>query len=37
MRLFEDHNSVWNEWVDPTDPSGAGLPHDRLLATWDAR
>ena len=17
MRLFEDHNSVWNEWVDP--------------------
>ena len=20
MRLFEDHNSVWNEWVDPTNP-----------------
>jgi hypothetical protein len=35
MRLFEDHNSVWNEWVDPANASGAGLPHDRLLATWD--
>jgi enamine deaminase RidA (YjgF/YER057c/UK114 family) len=20
MRLFEDHNSVWNEWVDPANP-----------------
>ncbi len=20
MRLFEDHNSVWNEWVDPVNP-----------------
>jgi enamine deaminase RidA (YjgF/YER057c/UK114 family) len=20
MRLFEDHNSVWNEWVDPAHP-----------------
>src|SRR5436189_4236227 len=20
MRLFEDHNSVWNEWVDPENP-----------------
>jgi len=20
MRLFEDHNSVWNEWVDPLNP-----------------
>ena len=20
MRLFEDHNSVWNEWVDRTNP-----------------
>jgi len=20
MRLFEDHNSVWNEWVDPGNP-----------------
>ena len=18
MRLFEDHNAVWNEWVDPS-------------------
>jgi len=21
MRLFEDHNSVWNEWVDPANPA----------------
>src|SRR5438552_13806250 len=36
MRLFEDHNSV--ERVGRSGkPSGAGLPHDRLLATWDAR
>lgn len=20
MRLFEDHNCVWNEWVDPANP-----------------
>jgi enamine deaminase RidA (YjgF/YER057c/UK114 family) len=20
MRLFEDHNAVWNEWVDPANP-----------------
>ncbi|MGB9351809.1 MAG: RidA family protein, partial [Pseudolabrys sp.] len=20
MRLFDDHNSVWNEWVDPANP-----------------
>src|SRR6266705_3134364 len=20
MRLFEDHNSVWNDWVDPANP-----------------
>jgi len=20
MRLFEDHNFVWNEWVDPANP-----------------
>jgi enamine deaminase RidA (YjgF/YER057c/UK114 family) len=20
MRLFEDHNSAWNEWVDPANP-----------------
>lgn len=20
MRLFEDHNAVWNEWVDPGNP-----------------
>jgi enamine deaminase RidA (YjgF/YER057c/UK114 family) len=20
MRLFEDHNSAWNEWVDPENP-----------------
>jgi len=20
MRLFEDHNSVWNQWVDPENP-----------------
>jgi enamine deaminase RidA (YjgF/YER057c/UK114 family) len=20
MRLFQDHNSVWNEWVDPANP-----------------
>jgi enamine deaminase RidA (YjgF/YER057c/UK114 family) len=20
MRLFEDHNSIWNEWVDPANP-----------------
>ena len=20
MRLFEDHNAVWNEWVDPLNP-----------------
>ena len=20
MRLFEDHNAVWNEWVDPSNP-----------------
>ena len=20
MRLFEDHNSVWNKWVDPANP-----------------
>src|SRR5688500_19311640 len=20
MRLFEDHNTVWNEWVYPADP-----------------
>jgi enamine deaminase RidA (YjgF/YER057c/UK114 family) len=20
MRLFEEHNSVWNEWVDPVNP-----------------
>ena len=20
MRLFEDHNCVWNDWVDPTNP-----------------
>lgn len=32
MRLFEDHNSVWNAWVDPGKPSGAGLPHDGILA-----
>ena len=37
MRLFEDHNSIWNEWVESGKPSGAGLPHDRLLATWNAR
>ena len=21
MRLFEDHNAIWNEWVDPANPS----------------
>lgn len=20
MRLFEDHNAAWNEWVDPSNP-----------------
>ena len=20
MRLFEDHNAAWNEWVDPQNP-----------------
>jgi enamine deaminase RidA (YjgF/YER057c/UK114 family) len=20
MRLFDDHNEVWNEWVDPQNP-----------------
>ncbi len=20
MRLFEDHNAAWNEWVDPNNP-----------------
>jgi len=25
MRLFEDHNSVWNEWVDPATPVRACL------------
>ena len=20
MRLFEDHNAVWNDWVDPQNP-----------------
>jgi len=24
MRLFEDHNSVWNEWVDPANPPARG-------------
>jgi enamine deaminase RidA (YjgF/YER057c/UK114 family) len=33
----EDHNSAWNEWVDPANPPARGLPHNRLLATWDAR
>jgi len=41
MRLFEDHNSVWNEWVDPANPpartpirfsksaKGGGVPANR--------
>ena len=35
MRLFEDH--CLERMGRPGKPSGAGLPHDRLLATWDAR
>ena len=32
MRLFEDHNSVWNEWVDPANPPvRACLPFTYLL------
>lgn len=37
MRLFEDHNTVWNDWVDPAIPPVRACLTSDFLATGDAR